>query len=343
MELIKNTNVLFERYQQYKLENPKIRIREAAKDLGVTELDLVNCNERNIQLHADFNLLLNDLGNLKEILAITRNEYAVHERKGIYTKATISSHIGLVVNPDIDLRLFMANWKYAYAVEDNNRNSIQFFDKYGIAIHKVYLTENSDRIAYQKFLEKHENKLKEDLSILPLEGNKKIETPDVEIDVLGFQAAWKDLKDTHDFFPMLRDYKLSRLQALRLAPENYSHQIPSKKIESLLNLVSSLKLDIMVFVGNNNCLQIHTGPIDKIVRTGPWLNVLDPIFNLHLKDEAIDQVWIVKKPTDMGLVHSVEAFDKDGNLIIQFFGKRKPNIPESEDWRLVIQSLENVV
>lgn len=343
MELIKNKSVLFERYQLYKIENPKIRIREAAKELGVTEVDLVNCNERNIQLNADFEAILNEFKTLKEILAITRNDNAVHERKGTYSKASINKHIGLVANPDIDLRLFMTNWKYVYAVSENNRNSIQFFDKYGTAIHKVYLTEKSDTIAYQKLLDKYVNRYKEEVTVLPFEEDIKVEKPDKEIDVFGFRTAWQDLKDTHAFFPMLKKFKLSRLQALRLAPKGYSLQIPNKKVESLMNLVSSLKLDIMVFVGNSNCLQIHTGPIEKIVRTGPWLNVLDPIFNLHLKDEAIDQVWIVKKPTDMGLVHSVEAFDKEGNLIIQFFGKRKPNIPESEDWRLVIQSLENVV
>ena len=44
---------------------------------------------------------------------------------------------------------------------------------------------------------------------------------------------------------------------------------------------------------------------------------------------------------DLGLVHSVEAFDKHGTLIIQFFGKRKPNIPEREDWRALVKQLEN--
>lgn len=55
-----------------------------------------------------------------------------------------------------------------------------------------------------------------------------------------------------------------------------------------------------------------------------------------LREDAIADVWLVKKPTDYGIVTSLEAFDTDGNLIVQFFGKRKPHIPEREDWRRVV-------
>jgi putative hemin transport protein len=27
---------------------------------------------------------------------------------------------------------------------------------------------------------------------------------------------------------------------------------------------------------------------------GPWYNILDPSFNLHLREDAIDQVWVVR-------------------------------------------------
>ncbi|MGN5476081.1 ChuX/HutX family heme-like substrate-binding protein [Cupriavidus basilensis] len=39
--------------------------------------------------------------------------------------------------PDIDLRMFFASWKYFYAVTENGRRSIQFFDMRGEAVHKV--------------------------------------------------------------------------------------------------------------------------------------------------------------------------------------------------------------
>jgi putative hemin transport protein len=130
---------------------------------------------------------------------------------------------------------------------------------------------------------------------------------------------------------------------MRLAPKGFTYNIPVEEVESLLNLVSSSGIEFMVFAGNKSCLQIHTGKAEKIVRTGPWINILDDKFNLHLNDSEIDSLWIVKKPTNLGLVHSIEAFDREGNLIIQFFGKRKPSIPESEDWRKIVKSIENQI
>jgi putative hemin transport protein len=75
------------------------------------------------------------------------------------------------------------------------------------------------------------------------------------------------------------------------------------------------------------------------LQTGPWFNVLDPEFNMHLREDGIANVWLVKKPTDDGIVTSIEVFDKEGNIIAQFFGKRKPGIPENENWRMIANEL----
>ena len=32
----------------------------------------------------------------------------------------------------------------------------------------------------------------------------------------------------------------------------------------------------------------------------------------------------------------LEVFDEAGEMIVQFFGKRKPGIPEREDWRTLV-------
>jgi len=99
----------------------------------------------------------------------------------------------------------------------------------------------------------------------------------------------------------------------------------------------------MIFVGSPGCIQIHTGPIKKLLQTGPWFNVLDPDFNMHLREDAIDTIWLVKKPTADGIVTSIEVFDADGVIIVQFFGKRKPGIPENETWRLMVNETAVIV
>ncbi|MBL4651140.1 MAG: hemin-degrading factor, partial [Aureispira sp.] len=96
---------------------------------------------------------------------------------------------------------------------------------------------------------------------------------------------------------------------------------------------------IMVFLGNKSCLQIFSGEIHKVVEMNGWYNVLDKDFNLHLKLEAIDEAWVVKKYTTDGVVTGLELFDQDGNQILYCFGQRKPGIPELDMWRKIVAKL----
>lgn len=327
---------LKEQYETFKAENPKVRIRDAAKQLGVSEADLVATGENNVALKPEFQNILKEISTLGYVMALTRNDHAVHERKGAYTKATFNGHVGLVVNPDIDLRLFMNAWHFGFAVREGERQSLQFFDQDGEAVHKIYLTEQSDLAAYEALVVKYKADVQgEPLQITPVDKTIE-ETPDSEIDVAGFQQAWLDLKDTHDFFGLLRKFGVSRRQAMRLAPEGHATAISVPSLKRILEGASERGLDIMVFIGSRGCIQIHTGKVKKLLQTGPWFNVLDPEFNMHLREDGISSVWLVKKPTEDGIVTSLEAFDQDGNIIVQFFGKRKPRIPEREDWRQVV-------
>jgi putative heme degradation protein len=116
-------------------------------------------------------------------------------------------------------------------------------------------------------------------------------------------------------------------------------EVSNEAIETVLQKASDTKAPIMIFVGNRGCIQIHTGEVNKLVRTGPWFNVLDPDLNVHLRTEAIAKTYVVKKPSEAGIVTALEVFDKNGELIIQLFGKRKPGIPELESWREVVKTV----
>jgi len=53
----------------------------------------------------------------------------------------------------------------------------------------------------------------------------------------------------------------------------------------------------------------------------------------------VNAVWEVRKSTTDGHVTALELYDRAGELIIQFFGKRKPGEPENEAWRAIVASL----
>ena len=251
--------------------------------------------------------------------------------------------MGLFVNLDIDLRLFMDHWKYNFAVieqiKNGTRKSLQFFDKEGQAIHKIYVTKNSDEEAFDNLVVKNiHDKQDSFIEIEPYE-KKANYKPDNEIDWKKFRKEWESLKDTHDFFPMLKKYKVGREQAFKKIGNNFAYEVENTAARQVLEQARDQKCEIMVFVGNRGCIQIHTGPVNKLVEHGPWYNVLDPKFNLHLSENNISRTWVTKKPTEDGIVTALEIFDQESEIIATLFGKRKPGIPELDLWREIIATL----
>lgn len=338
------TETLKEKWNALKSEQPHLRIRNVADTLGVSEAELLatTVGEGTTRLNPDFASILSEVESLGKVMALTRNDECVHERKGVYLNGDFSSpHAQLFVGEDIDLRIFLSHWKTAFAVVEGDKKSLQFFGKDGLAIHKIYLTKDSNEDAFDALVEKYKSDDQSaEISVEEL-APKTEEKPDSEIDVEGFQTAWRELKDTHNFFMMLRQYGVSRLQALRLAPDQtFARKIDNEKIPMILEEASARDLPIMVFVGNRGNIQIHTGNVKKTMWHGSWFNVMDPNFNLHLDTARIAETWVVRKPTEDGLVTAVEVFNKEGEIIVQFFGKRKPGIPELEDWRKLVGELE---
>lgn len=334
--------LLNQKWAEVKTENPKLRIRDIASMLGTKEAQLVALNVGNgsIILTDDFKDILSSIHELGEVMALTRNDNAVHERHGVYLDLTFNGPIGLAVNEDIDLRLFMMHWKWGFAVEEGGRKSLQFFDRSGEAVHKIYASAKTDRVAYDALVKKYTAN-SQDVALLPIEAYPADaeEKNDSEIDHMAFQQEWLALEDTHQFHGLLGRYGLSRTQALRLAPAGHVEELVPIQVRDLLQDASKMQVPIMAFVASKGCIQIHTGTINKVLATGPWFNVLDPDFNLHLREDAIVNAFVVRKPSRDGIVTSVEVFDKKGALIIQFFGKRKPGIPELPEWRNLLSGL----
>ena len=328
-------------WDAFKIENPKVRIRDAAKQLGTTEAELLATATGTsvIRLKNEFQEILKSVESLGKVMALTRNDYCVHERKGVYSNLSFSGPMGLAVNPDIDLRLFMSAWSSVFAVDENGRKSLQFFAKDGEAIHKIYLGETSDVAAFETLVDHFTAADQHAALEIVKDKAAATEKPDAEIDAAGFREQWLSLTDTHAFHALLRKFGVSRTQGLRLAPEGHAVQISYESLKDIFQKVSDTGLEIMVFTGNKGCIQIHTGPVKKLVQAGPWFNVLDPDFNMHLREDGIAAVWLVKKPTEDGIVTSIEVFDSEGSIIVQFFGKRKPGIPENENWRLTVNEL----
>lgn len=332
-------------------DNPKMRERDFAQSLAISEADFVaaHCGQPEMasisarRIRADVETLLNRIASVGEIMALTRNESVVHEKIGPFEKTVWGAHASLALGKEIDLRIFPKHWVHGFAVAKRDgeatRRSLQFFDATGEAVFKIHLRPASDVDAYDALVR---DMLLDDqspvieTSILAPKGPKA----DVSLlDIDAFRERWGALTDVHQFVGLLKDFGVDRHQAVHLAGHDFAWRVDTSSVEAMMNHAVQEKLPIMCFVGSRGCIQIHTGPIHEIKMMGPWLNVLDPTFHMHLRLDHISDVWVVRKPTKDGHVTSLEAYDARGELIVQFFGERHEGEAELADWRMIVENL----
>jgi len=327
-----------------------MRIREAASHLDVSEAELLATGLGNdtVRLTSPWPDLLKRFKDLGYVMSLTRNEGCVLEHKGIFDRISVfgggNHHMATVLGP-IETRVFFKNWGYAFAntLDTGTRvmKNIQVFDKSGEAITKIYLQPNSDYEAYEQLLA--DFKAENQAEALNTQEKEVIDYNN-DIDEDAFLVEWRNLKDTHDFFPLLGKHKAHRYHALEIAEGEFTHQIDNQSITTILEHASATQLPIMIFAGNHGNLQIHQDVVKNIVplaRGGQdWINVMDPEFNLHLRRDKIAHTWVVKKPTSDGIVTSVEIFDVNKDMICQVFGLRKPGQKELTDWADLVATLD---
>ena len=351
--MIQSIQSIHQLFQALRVDE-KMRHRDIAKRLEISEGELIATfldidrmplavgemqAVRLLPKWADIMACIESLG---EVMALTRNASCVHEKVGIYKNASQEGPVGLLVG-EIDLRIFYHAWAHGFAVLEMTKGglqrSLQFFDNAGVAIHKIHMKPQSCFAKYDALLQQFQSH-DQTPGIQVTESDKPAaELPDPDIDVTAWHQAWRAMRDTHDFFVLLRQFKVTRTQGLRLAEPTFVQALPVTCVKDLLETAASTDTPLMVFVGNHGMLQIHSGPIHKVMSAGSWINVMDPRFNLHLQMDSVAQAWLVRKPTDDGIVTSVELFNDDGEAIAMFFGERKPGKPELSTWRALVDDL----
>lgn len=336
-----------------------LRAKDAAEALGLSEGAVVQAHtgthDQPLQatplVGGQWLAVLQALEACGPVMALTRNETAVHEKDGIYRNLTQEGPVGLCVNPDIDLRLFFMHWKAGFAVTEPGRggqlaHSLQFFDASGVAVHKVYARPATDMNAWRALLARFVDAAAVPCVFQP-RAPQPVAAPDASIDAAGLRNAWAAMQDTHEFFGMLKKFSCERQQSFRLTQGEFCEPLATTAVTALLQRAAAASTPIMVFVGSKGCIQIHSGAVHNVqpmatAGAAQWINVLDAGFNLHLRTDRVVSAWLVRKPTADGVVTSVEVFDDSGEVVAMFFGVRKPGQPELAAWRELAESLERL-
>lgn len=328
-------------------DNPKARARDLAEAHGLAEAELVAARVGHgvTVIDAAPERLIPLIEGLGDVMALTRNAHCVHERKGRYQNFHPGAHAHVVLDPEIDLRIFPKHWVHGFALAEAGadgvvKRSLQVFDAAGDAVHKVHLLEASDVVAFDTLvadLRQAEQADQIDLGPrAPTEGARIVAERVGEL-----RDRWDRMTDTHQFLPLTKAMQMNRLGAYRALGAPHAQLLAADAVTKTLELAAAQQVPVMIFVGNMGCIQIHGGPVEKIVPMGPWINVMDPRFNLHLRADRIAEVWAVTKPTETGPAISVEAFDAEGGLILQIFGYRKDT--PAEPWNALVAGLPRLV
>ena len=348
---------LAERWDALHAEQPRLQMRDAARTLGVSEAELlatgIGRTVTRLQEgeHVPREIMRRAL-DLGTVMALTRNENGVLERTGVATRlkpqeeitgldadkekereARLRNIAGGYLGGDIDLRFTFKNWAYAFAVTAPGKDgavsrSLQFFDRSGNAVHKLYLKNEAAVPVFEKLVADFRNPSQSPLITTVAAPRKPAEKPDSSVDIKEFQQAWNELNDVHQFNRLLTEFGVSREQAMRLAPPGAVQRITPQAVRQLLQESARQQLDIMAFLGNDAVIQIYSGKVHKVMEAGGWFNVLDPDFNLHLRDSALRSGYVIKRAG----VTSVEFFDQDGEPVVSFFGVRERGKPQPQSW-----------
>lgn len=331
-------------------DNPKMRERDLAANLGISEADFLaaHCGEGVVRIEPRARALLGELPALGEVMTLTRNDSAVHETIGTFGEVRANARAAAVFGDNIDLRVFFEHWMHGFAVEKRDgeavRRGLQFFDAEGDAVFKIHLRPGSDLAVYEALVGRH-------LSSDQSQGVETEALPPAAEDGTTIESfsrrdelrsRWGSMTDVHQFYGMLKDLGVSRHVAVRAVGEDYAWPLDKDAVSALLPLAASEQLPIMCFVGSRGCAQIYTGPVSALKTMGPWLNVLDERFHLHLRTDHIAEVWALRRPIKEGHLTSIDAYDAQGRLIIQFFGKRREGEDERQDWRFLAENLPRV-
>ncbi|MEM9707542.1 MAG: ChuX/HutX family heme-like substrate-binding protein [Pseudomonadota bacterium] len=280
------------------LDNPTgARPRDLAAELGVSEAHLVaaNVGRTVTRIAAAPDILLPKLAPLRDLMGLTRNDCAVHERTSPYETFEHNRLTG----PEIELRIAPEHWVHGFAIKraegaKGPERSFQVFDAEGQAVHKIYPRSRTDLADWDRVA-------------------AELATKDGS-DVFDARALPKPQPATAArLADLVAAQRLDRVAALRAAGQDEARALAPEALNSALEALGGSKISIELTVANRGVSQIHRGPVERIQPMGPWQNVLDPRFNLHLRADLVAALWSV--PLAAGHL-ALDAFESAGQPIL---------------------------
>jgi len=336
---VTNLDLLAAEIREARMYYPKMREKDLANAIDVSEAEIVASfvGYGNRRIAPGFADLLNGLVELGEISILTGNKSAVQESVVSLESFRLGQDTSSLFGKNTQVRLALSQWAHGYAVEKAEgtrvRKSLQFFDRFGDAVHKISARSGTDLDAWDRLVDtisisdNPEGALSVIRAAHPSSENRST-VQSGSGPVSERLVRPDDCQSQRD----LQEPDCDQINVFRRPATSSTWPLDKGSVAALLRIASSERIPVMCFVKNPGCRQVHTGCVGNILEKGPYLNVMDPKFHLHVRLDHISEVWAVHKPSERGQVIAVQAYDLSGQQIVQFRGSTGKERSNDIDW-----------
>ncbi|MBX3180084.1 MAG: hypothetical protein KF886_22260 [Candidatus Hydrogenedentes bacterium] len=272
-------------------------------------------------LNGEWQDLLAELHRLGDVSTLTGNGVAMHLATGQYDPIRGDGPHALVLNEGLDLRLFPGRWEFGVAIRPGGADpaGFAFFDASGALVHRVLLTPSSNLDEFDDIVSQFQG---EKPAFSPSKEESSPPAPPAPETGAALLEDWRALTDTHDFSRMLNKHQVSRTDALRLAEGEFTARLDLAGYSSLFGTLLEDEISVVLFVLNDGCVQISTGALREVDRSGELLHLVEKDSRTLIALSGVNEAWRVSKPTDHGVMHSLELYGPEGEPVVYIFGAR---------------------
>ena len=279
--------------------NTKVRIRDAAKKLDVSEAELLSTLIEYSVDYINFDSYQNFIKkilSLDKIMLLTRSDNVVHEIIINTNDIEINQHDLIynknTQNPLLQIKSDDIAYTFSELKEHQGKNlfSFQFFNGYGDSIAKIYLKGKTESL-FRKIILEH--KIDYDYSIQKKQPhiNKKIDCSN------SLSIEYKSI------------------------PKNATKFKASKKFDgttlrTVMEGLAKKSISVQFHAIAPNAVQYYYGKIKNVIDYGPWINVIDKTFNIHILENKIVSSQLDSFKMNNKNYHSLVWFDSNKNNIM---------------------------
>ncbi len=327
------------RWAQLQVHEPDLSLAEAAVRLEVTPLELIEARVHDgfAPLERDWNSLAANLCAFGRVSARTERPGCVLELAETFGAPRCRSDALAFDGPQVALHADPRRWSSAYAFElltrRGPRRGLVFCDDQGELAWTLELVAGSNQRVLDAFLDVFADRDEARLAPRPTPPELRPQRGCATVEALA--AEWAASGRCDALEPLLWRHGLAYERVLRQRARGLAQRLSPRAVGVALELATQRQLALRAQAGVG--ATILSGLVNgRFARCGAWWNVVGPGSALHLREDAVGEVWRLH-----GQRTSLEVFDAERRPLLSL---REPGEARSSDslgWTAVLLALES--